>query len=91
MNPPMTLKKIIFFHYSFAIPAEVMWEPERQPMEISLHQTIALDLPREMQLVVEDRRLVEFPEIFHEHMDTLRSIAEAIRDQGVSIYVRHGL
>ena len=84
----MTLKKIIFFHYSFAIPAEVSWEPERQPTEIKLQQTVALDLPKEIRLVVDDRRLVEFPDIFQEHMDTLHSIAEAIRNQGLSVYMK---
>jgi hypothetical protein len=84
----MMLKKIIFFHYSFAIPAEVTWEPEGRPIEIKLLQSVALDLPKEMQLVVEDRRLVGFPDVFHDHMDTLRSITEAIRDQGIPVYLR---
>ena len=84
----MTLKKIIFFHYSFAIPAKVSWETEREPMELKLEQTVALDLPKEMRLVIDDRKLVGFPEIFHDHMDTLRSITEVLRDQGVPVYLK---
>lgn len=83
-----TPKKIIFFHYSFAIPAEVWWTPGAQPIEIRLKQTIALDLPREMKLVVQDRRMVEFPKALEQHNDTLRSIVEALRNLGVGIFLK---
>jgi hypothetical protein len=88
MNGITTPKKIIFYHYSFAIPAEVWWTPEKQPTEIRLKQAAALDLPKELTLVVKERRIVHFPDIFHQHMDTLRSIVEAVRNLGVSIFVK---
>ncbi|WP_133997966.1 hypothetical protein [Dinghuibacter silviterrae] len=83
-----TPKKIIFYHYSFAIPAEVSWAPAEHPTEIWLKQAAALDLPKEVTLIVKERRLVHFPDIFHQHMDTLRSIVEAIRNLGVSIFLK---
>jgi hypothetical protein len=81
-------KRIIFYHHCFAIPAEVCWTPEREPEEIVLRQTLALDLPKEIRLTVGEKRNVEYPDVFVIHMDTLRSIVGAIRDLGVWVFVR---
>jgi hypothetical protein len=84
----LTPKKIIFYHYCFAIPAEVWLLPEKNPDQITLKQVIALDLPREMKFSVIDRRILHFPDVFHKHVDTLKSIVESIRNLGVIISVR---
>ena len=83
-----TPKRIIFFHISFAIPAEIWWEPHRHPSEIRVRQTVVPDLPKDFILVVEERRLQEFPDIFQQHTDTLLSLLEAIRNAGVSIFLK---
>jgi hypothetical protein len=81
-------KNIIFYHYSFAIPAEVWLMPEKSPLRILLRQTKALDLPKEILFTVVEQRYLHFPDFFHPHMDTLRSIVDAIRNLGVSIFLR---
>jgi hypothetical protein len=84
----VTPKKIIFYHYCFAIPAEVWLMPETEPVSITLRQTVAFDLPKEIHFKVVDKRYVYIPDIFHLHMDTLHSIVKAIRNLGVSVFVR---
>jgi len=84
----LTPKRIIFYHNCFAIPAELWWTPEDEPVEITLKQAVALDLPKEIRFTVGEKRYVQYPDIFLLHMDTLRSIVGAIRDLGVRVFVR---
>jgi hypothetical protein len=83
-----TPKRIIFYHNCFAIPAEVWWAPEHEPVEITLKQAMALDLPRDIRLTVGEKRDVQHPDTFLLPMDTLHSIIGAIRDLGVRVFVR---
>lgn len=81
-------KKIIFYHNCFAIPAEVRFDQQLDQLDIHLKQAMALDLPEEMFFTVHDNRYLQFPDFFHEHMETLHSLVESIRGLGYSIYVR---
>jgi hypothetical protein len=81
-------KKIIFYHNCFAIPADIWLFPEAEPLDIILKQVMAFDLPKEMNFKVLDKRFLHFPEFFYKHLDTLRSIVEAIRHLGVPIFLR---
>ncbi len=83
-----TPKSVIFYHICFAIPAEIWWAPQAQPTEIRVRQSVAIDLPKDFILVVKDRRLIQFPDAFHQHIDTLLSLLEAIRNVGVSIFLK---
>jgi len=83
-------KKIIFYHNCFAIPADVWFLPNAEPLEILLKQVIALDLPKEIRFKIYEKRFLHFPEIFHQHTDTLHSIVEGIRKLGFYVFVRLG-
>ncbi len=81
-------KKIIFYHNCFAIPAEIWLDQQLDQLDIHLKQVMAFDLPEEMHFTVHDNRYLQFPDFFHEHMETLYSLVESIRALGYSIYVR---
>lgn len=83
-----TPKDIIFYHVNFAIPAQLWLLPEGDPREILLKQSKALDLPKEILFTIQETRYLHFPDFFHQHMETLHSIVEAIRKLGVYVFLR---